>query len=92
MCNISELIESKSRNIVNKSVTMAVKLSSPNNFTDPQIEQEKHVIVPEVCNVYKYRGKLWQFHEERNNESKKKDTDSTINLSYKDFIKKNKNN
>ena len=57
-----------------------------------KIEQEKHVIVPEVCNVYKYRGKLWQFHEERNNESKKKDTDSTINLSYKDFIKKNKNN
>ena len=45
MFNISEFIENKINNIVNKSVTMAVKLASPNNLTDPQIEQIANIIL-----------------------------------------------
>tara|TARA_B100000963_G_C22558094_1_gene639975 strand:- start:44 stop:805 length:762 start_codon:yes stop_codon:yes gene_type:complete len=45
MFNISGFIENKINNIVNMSITKAVKLVSPNNLNDSQIEEVSNIIL-----------------------------------------------
>lgn len=64
-------------------------------------ELPKECIVPEKCNTYKYKGKLWEYNEmikekektyiDTNVQGGESDSIKKKNLSYKEFIK-NKNN